>query len=108
MASLVNKTARLFIIGGVKYIPLKPVEVANVENLQKQYPEVSELIKAGAFDWLTKKEAAKMGTDFEKMEIEDLKAYAKTKNIEIGRATKKEKVLEIINSAENKRLAEKV
>lgn len=108
MASLVNKTARLFIIGGVKYIPLKPVEVANVENLQKQYLEVSELIKAGAFALVDKKEAAKMETDFEKMEVEDLKAYAKSKNIEIGRAAKKEKILEIINSAETKRLAEKV
>lgn len=108
MASLVNKTARLFIINGVKYIPGRPVEVANVESLQKQYPEVGELIKAGAFALVDKKEAAKMETDFEKMEVEDLKAYAKSKNIEIGRAAKKEKILEIINSAENKRLAEKV
>lgn len=108
MASLVNETARLFVIGGVKYIPLKPVEVANVEKLQKQFPEVGELIKTGAFKLVDKKEAAKIEADFEKMEVEELKAYAKANNIEIGKTVKKENLLKIIRDAENKRLAEKV
>jgi len=108
MANLVNQTARLFIIGGVKYIPLKPVEVANIEKLQKQFPEVGELIKTGAFVLVDKKEAAKIEADFEKMEVEDLKAYAKARDIKLGKASQKEQILEIIKAAEDKKLSEKV
>jgi hypothetical protein len=41
------------------------------------------------------------------MEIDDLKAYAKAHDIKLGRANKKESILEVIKKAEAEKWAKK-
>ena len=107
MAHLVNNTAHLIIIAGKMYIPKKPVEVANVDKLKSEYPEVGAMIRAGQLLVVDVEEAEVIEAEYEKMEIDDLKAYAKAHDIKLGRASKKESILEAIKKAESEKWAKK-
>jgi hypothetical protein len=107
MAKLVNNAARFVIVGRVGLVPGKPVEVGDLQKLTTLYPELATMIERGDISELTEKAAAKAEADFEKMEVDELKAYAKKKGINIGRASKKETILAAINEAKAKKYAEK-
>ena len=107
MTHLVNNTAHLIIIAGKMYIPKKPVEVANVDKLKSEYPEVGAMIRAGQLLVVDVEEAEVIEAEYEKMEIDDLKAYAKAHDIKLGRASKKESILEAIKKAESEKWAKK-
>ena len=107
MTHLVNNTAHLIIIAGKMYIPRKPVEVADLGKLKSKYPEVSAMIKAGQLIIADVEEAEVIDAEYEKMEIDDLKAYAKAHDIKLGRASKKEAILETIKKAEADKWAKK-
>lgn len=107
MANLVNNTARLIIIAGKMYIPRKPVEVADLDMLKSKYPEVGAMIKAGQMLVKDEQEAKEIEVEYEKMEVDDLKAYAKAHDIKLGRANKKESILETIKKAEAEKWAKK-
>ena len=100
MASLVNNTAHLIIVDGKMFIPRKPVDSVDVEKLSALYPEVSTMIKAGQLLVKTPKEAKEIAAEYEKMEIDELKAYAKAHDIKLGRAKSREAILEAIKKAE--------
>ena len=106
MAHLVNNTAHLIIIAGKMYIPRKPVEVADLDKLKSKYPEVGAMIRAGQLI-TADVEAEVIESEYEKMEIDDLKAYAKAHDIKLGRANKKESILEVIKKAEAEKWAKK-
>ena len=107
MTHLVNNTAHLIIIAGKMYIPKKPVEVANVDKLKSEYPEVGAMIRAGQLLVVDVEEAEVIEAEYEKMEIDELKAYAKAHDIKLGRANKKESILEAIKKAESEKWAKK-
>ena len=107
MAHLVNNTAHLIIIAGKMYIPRKPVSAADLHKLKSTYPEVSAMIKAGQLLIADVEEAEVIEAEYEKMEIDDLKAYAKAHDIKLGRSSKKEAILETIKKAESEKWAKK-
>ena len=107
MAHLVNNTAHLIIIAGGMYIPRKPVEVADLDKLKSKYPEVGAMIKSGQLLIADVEEAEVIKAEYEKMEIDDLKAYAKAHDIKLGRASKKEAIIETIKKAESEKWAKK-
>ena len=107
MTNLVNNTARLIIIAGKMYMPRKPAKVADLEKLKSKYPEVGAMIKAGQLIIADVEEAEVIEAEYEKMEIDDLKAYAKAHDIKLGRASKKESILETIKKAESEKWAKK-
>lgn len=107
MAHLVNNTAHLIIIAGKMYIPRKPVSVADLDTLKSKYPEVSAMIKAGQLLIADLEEAEVIEAEYEKMEIDDLKSYAKAHDIKLGRASKKESIVEVIKKAEAEKWAKK-
>ena len=107
MAHLVNNTAHLIIIAGKMYIPRKPAKVADLEKLKSKYPEVGAMIKAGQLLIADAEEAQVVEAEYEKMEIDDLKAYAKAHDIKLGRTNKKESILEAIKKAESEKWAKK-
>ena len=100
MTNLVNNTAHLIIIAGKMYIPRKPAKVADLEKLKSRYPEIGAMIKAGQLLIADVEEAEVIEAEYEKMEIDDLKAYAKAHDIKLGRSNKKESILEAIRKAE--------
>ena len=107
MTNLVNNTARLIIIAGMMYIPRKPAKVADLEKLKSRYPEIGAMIKAGQLLIADVEEAEVIEAEYDKMEIDDLKAYAKAHDIKLGRASKKESILEAIKKAEAEKWAMK-
>lgn len=107
MASIVNNTAHLIIIAGKMYIPRKPVEVADLGKMKIKYPEVGAMIKAGQLIIADVEDAEVIEAEYEEMEIDDLKAYAKAHDIKLGRASKKESILETIKKAESEKWAKK-
>ncbi len=107
MTNLVNNTARLIIIAGKMYIPRKPVQVANLDALKSKYPEIGAMIRAGQLLVKDEQEAKKIEAEYEKMEVDELKAYAKAHDIKLGRANKKESILEVIKKAEAEKWAKK-
>ena len=46
MQYLKNNTARLIIVGSLRLIPRIPVKVANLEAIQKLYPEIAAMIQS--------------------------------------------------------------
>ena len=46
MQYLKNNTARLIIVGSLRLIPRIPVKVANLEAIQKLYPEITAMIQS--------------------------------------------------------------
>lgn len=46
MQYLKNNTARLIIVGSLRLIPRIPVQVANLEAVQKLYPEITAMIQS--------------------------------------------------------------
>ena len=107
MTNLVNNTAHLIIIAGKMYIPRKPVSVADLDALKSKYPEIGAMIRAGQLLVKDEQEAKEIEAEYEKMEIDDLKAYAKAHDIKLGRASKKESILEAIRKAEAEKWAKK-
>lgn len=107
MAILLNNTAHAIIIGGKLFIPRRPVDNVDVEKLKTTYPEVAAMMKAGQLIEKTPEESKALKAEYEQMEADDLKAYAKSKGINIGRANKKESILEAIRKAESERLTAK-
>ena len=107
MTNLVNNTAHLIIIAGKMYIPRKPVSVADLDKLKSKYPEVDSMIKAGQMIVQTKAQAKVIEAKEEAAEVEELKAYAKAHDIKLGRASKKESILEAIKKAEAEKWAKK-
>lgn len=107
MAIIVNNTAHAIIIAGKMYIPRKPMSVADLDTLKSKYPEVGAMIRAGQLLVTDEQEAARIEAEYEKMEIDDLKAYAKAHDIKLGKANKKEAILETIRKAESEKWAKK-
>lgn len=107
MAILVNNTAHLIIVDGKMFIPRKPVENVDIEKMSTKYPEVGALIKSGQLLVKTPKEAKQIADEYEAMEVDELKAYAKAHDIKLGRAKSKEAILEAIHKAESKKWSEK-
>ena len=107
MAHLVNNTAHLIIIAGKMYIPRKPVEVADLDKLKSKYPEVGAMIKAGQLLIADVEEAKEIEAEYEKMKIDELKAYAKAHGIKLNGTNKKELILETIKKAESEKWAKK-
>lgn len=107
MAILVNNTAHAIIIGGRMFIPRRPVDNVDIEKLKYTYPEVAAMMKAGQLIEKTPEESKALKSEYEQMEADDLKAYAKAHGINIGRANKKESILEVIKKAEAERHAAK-
>ena len=107
MAHLVNNTAHLIIIAGKMYIPRKPVSVADLDKLKSKYPEVSAMIKAGQLLIADVEEAKEIEAEYEKMKVDELKAYAKAHDIKLNGTNKKESILEVIKKAEAEKWAKK-
>ena len=107
MAHLVNNTAQLIIIAGKMYIPRKPVEVADLDKLKSKYPEVGAMIKAGQLLVKCEREAKEIEAEYEKMKVDELKAYAKAHGIKLNGTNKKESILEAIKKAESEKWAKK-
>ena len=107
MANLVNNTARLIIIAGKMYIPRKPAKVADLEKLKSKYPEVGAMIKSGQLLVKCEREAKEIEAEYEKMKVDDLKAYAKAHGIKLNATNKKESILETIKKAESEKWAKK-
>ena len=107
MAHLVNNTAHLIIIAGKMYIPRKPVEVADLEKLKSKYPEVGAMIKAGQLLVKCEREAKEIEAEYEKMKVDELKAYAKAHDIKLNGTNKKELILEAIKKAKAEKWAKK-
>ena len=107
MTNLVNNTAHLIIIAGKMYIPRKPVSVADLGKLKSKYPEVGAMIKAGQLLIADVEEAKEIEAEYEKMKIDELKAYAKAHGIKLNGTNKKESILEIIKKAESEKWAKK-
>ena len=107
MAHLVNNTAHLIIIAGKMYIPRKHVSVADLDKLKSTYPEVGAMIKAGQLLIADIEEAEVIEAEYEKMEIDDLKAYAKAHDIKLGRVNKKTSIIETIKKAESEKWEKK-
>jgi len=108
MASLMNNTAHAIIIGGRLFIPRKPVDNVDIDAIVKKYPEVLSMMKSGQLVEQTKEEAVVAKKEFEAMEVDELKAYAKSKGIDIGRAREKDSILSKIRKAESEKYASKV
>ena len=107
MTNLVNNTAHLIIIAGKMYIPRKPVSVAELDKLKSKYPDVGAMIRAGQLLIAGVEEAKEIEAEYEKMKVDELKAYAKDHDIKLGRANKKESILEAIKKAEAEKWAKK-
>ena len=107
MAHLVNNTAHLIIIAGKMYIPRKPVSVADLEKLKSKYPEVGAMIKTGQLLVKCEQEAKEIEAEYEKMKVDELKAYAKAHDIKLNGTNKKESILEAIKKAEAEKWAKK-
>ena len=107
MTNLVNNTAHLIIIAGKMYIPRKPVSVADLDKLKSKYPEVGAMIKAGQLLIADVEEAKEIEAEYEKMKIDELKAYAKAHGIKLNGINKKELILETIKKAESEKWAKK-
>jgi hypothetical protein len=107
MTNLVNNTARLIIIAGKMYIPRKPAKVADLEKLKSKYPEISAMIKSGQLLVKCEREAKEIEAEYEKMKVDELKAYAKAHGIKLNGTNKKESILEAIKKAESEKWAKK-
>lgn len=107
MAHLVNNTARLIIIAGKMYIPRKPAKVADLEKLKSKYPEIGAMVKSGQLLVKCEREAKEIEAEYEKMKVDDLKAYAKAHGIKLNATNKKESILETIKKAESEKWAKK-
>lgn len=107
MTNLVNNTAHLIIIAGRMFIPRKPVNVADLDKLKSKYPEVSAMIKAGQLLIADVEEAEVIEAEYEKMKVDELKAYAKAHDIKLNGTNKKELILEAIKKAESEKWAKK-
>ena len=107
MTNLVNNTARLIIIAGKMYIPRKPAKVADLEKLKSKYPEIGAMIKSGQLLVKCEQEAKEIEAEYEKMKVDELKAYAKAHDIKLNGTNKKELILETIKKAEAEKWAKK-
>ena len=107
MAHLVNNTAHLIIIAGKMYIPRKPVSVADLGKLKSKYPEVGAMIKSGQLLVKCEREAKEIEAEYEKMKVDELKAYAKAHGIKLNGTNKKEAILETIKKAKAEKWAKK-
>lgn len=67
MQYLKNNTARLIIIGSLRLIPRIPVKVANLEAIQKLYPEITAMIQSNQ---LVIEEEKKAVAEIKKVEAE--------------------------------------
>ena len=67
MQYLKNNTARLIIVGSLRLIPRIPVKVANLEAIQKLYPEITAMIQSNQ---LVVEEEKKAVAEIKKVEAE--------------------------------------
>jgi len=67
MQYLKNNTARLIIVGSLRLIPRIPVKVANLEAIQKLYPEIAAMIQSNQ---LVVEEEKKAVAEIKKVEAE--------------------------------------
>ena len=67
MQYLKNNTARLIIVGSLRLIPRIPVKVANLEAIQKLYPEITAMIQSNQ---LVIEEEKKAVAEIKKVEAE--------------------------------------
>ena len=76
-------------------------------KLKSKYPEVGAMIKAGQLLIADVEEAKEIEAEYEKMKIDELKAYAKAHGIKLNGINKKELILETIKKAESEKWAKK-
>ena len=91
MQYLKNNTARLIIVGSLRLIPRIPVKVANLEAIQKLYPEITAMIQSNQL-----------------VVEEEKKAVAEIKKVEAEiKAEKVEKTEEVVEDKPKKKTTKK-
>lgn len=91
MQYLKNNTARLIIVGSLRLIPRIPVKVANLEAIQKLYPEITAMIQSNQL-----------------VIEEEKKAVAEIKKVEAEiKADKAEKTEEVVEDKPKKKTTKK-
>jgi len=91
MQYLKNNTARLIIVGSLRLIPRIPVKVANLEAIQKLYPEITAMIQSNQL-----------------VIEEEKKAVAEIKKVEAEiKADKVEKTEEVVEDKPKKKTTKK-
>lgn len=99
MAILLNKTARVIIVGGDRLVPATPVSLNLSEaEIKKMYPFIADMAKQGKIEFVTAKEAKQAEDDLAEKTIAELKAYAAAKGIQLNGATRKDDILEAIKA----------
>lgn len=91
MQYLKNNTARLIIVGSLRLIPRIPVKVANLDAIQKLYPEITAMIQSNQL-----------------VIEEEKKAVAEIKKVEAEiKADKVEKTEEVVEDKPKKKTTKK-
>jgi hypothetical protein len=91
MQYLKNNTARLIIVGSLRLIPRIPVKVANLEAIQKLYPEITAMLQSNQL-----------------VVEEEKKAVAEIKKVEAEiKADKVEKAEEVVEDKPKKKTTKK-
>jgi hypothetical protein len=91
MQYLKNNTARLIIVGSLRLIPRIPVKVANLEAIQKLYPEITAMLQSNQL-----------------VVEEEKKAVAEIKKVEAEiKADKVEKTEEVVEDKPKKKTTKK-
>ena len=91
MQYLKNNTARLIIVGSLRLIPRIPVKVANLDAVQKLYPEITAMIQSNQL-----------------VVEEEKKAVAEIKKVEAEiKADKVEKTEEVVEDKPKKKTTKK-
>ena len=97
---LINHSDRAVVFGGTILIPAKPCEVdGSSAELKKLYPSLKEKFEAGTIQVASEEEAAEAETNLADQTIEQLKAYAAEKGIDITGLTKKDDIVAAIEKA---------
>lgn len=88
MAYFINNTRRAVTVGKYLFIPGKSVVVNDASELKKLYPQFAAMVEHGEISELSKTAAKKQESAFEARSLEQLKAKAKEKGINVTGMTK--------------------
>lgn len=91
---LLNNTARAIVFGGTLLVPATPCDADYKQaDLKKEYPAIGTLIDNGSISVLSADEAAQATEDLNAKTLDQLKAIAAEKKIDISKLTKKEDIV---------------
>lgn len=97
---LINHSDRAVIFDGTILIPAKPCKVDGTSaDLKKLYPSLKEKFTVGTIEVLSEEEAAAAETTLTDQTVEQLKAYAADKGIDITGLTKKDDIVAALEKA---------